>query len=281
MTTEKAKELFSDYHESKLEPSLRVTLEAKFKSDPTLFAEYKAFTKVWVGLGALPNENIDVPSALRSRIADRIDVAAARKPGFMFNLRQLAWSGMVAVAILGAVITFKANRGTVATAGVMGASESMVGTIDLEIVAGKPNLVVDWPGAHVISISDGTSHKEIKSISTNEQKLESPLTNPNESAGLIDISLDSAGPTVTVALPGKIVPSVLQGRGSQKDFALALAQKYGATVLIQGPQPVARLGWSLQGSISSALLASLPGSGLASEIRTDGVVVISAAAPTR
>ena len=43
MTTDKAQELFSAYFDGSLEPSLKRTLEVKFKAEPSLHDEYLAF----------------------------------------------------------------------------------------------------------------------------------------------------------------------------------------------------------------------------------------------
>ena len=268
MNQEKAREFFSAYYEGSLEPGLVLTLEQKFKSDPSLKLDYDAFVTSYEQLSALRSEEIEIPIFLSDRIATRLDEVQASKKRSIFawhwNWRSMAAAGVAGLAILGAGLGILAKGGRVSTAsGMPDLTNNIVkqtpilpAVPTINAVGAKVTLSYQPQSAHSVRISVGAdAPKIVRTINLEAgQPVESPLQNKNATAQLFTIQQDDSSDKLLVVVPGSTrVTETRSGQSSLSDFACALSDAYGVPVLIESTKAGETVNWKIDLSAGDSL----------------------------
>jgi len=246
MNAEKAQELFSDYREGTLSPSLRSSLERALAADPALKAEYVRFEEAWDHLGALTSEEAELPFGLHDKIMARIDKsvfdAKREAKAGRFGSFRFAFYGAAAVIAVTATVLSLRSRGSVGTA-------DMVGGHTVEPLA----ISATEGGVHVtrgasdgsVFIKEEATGRLVGKIDQAGKKLDFPLKNDGANGTVLRIEGDSE--SVWVALPGRD-KSDIADEGTLLDLALDAADHYGMPVQIKVKDLRAKASWKLDES---------------------------------
>ncbi|AIE86203.1 hypothetical protein [Fimbriimonas ginsengisoli] len=250
MNQDKAREFFSAHYEETLEPGLRQTLEQRLRNDANLQADYAAFVETMQELEALPREEIEIPIFLSDRIATRLDEERARKtirvPVWSLWIRGLAFSGLAAVAITGAVISMQ-SRGPVANAGIVGsttgdAQPTFSGAGSTVSMSFRPR------SEKTVIVSSGVTGRELQRFTATGDSPAHPFENRLAGTALFQIQLQGEKDSTLLALPGSGASSAASGMGTIRDFAVAIADRYHMPVILSTRDDQKRLSWKLDGA---------------------------------
>ncbi|MBS1713948.1 MAG: hypothetical protein JST30_06390 [Armatimonadetes bacterium] len=246
MNADKAQELFSDYSEGALSPSLRSSLERAMEADPALKAEYARFKETWDEVGTLSKEEIEVPYGLHDKIMARVDKSVfdakrEAKAGRFGSLR-LAFYGAAAVVAVTATVVSLRSRGTVGTAELVGGH-----TVEPLAISAKEGGVHVTRGASdgSVFIKEESTGRLVGKIDQGGKKLDFPLRNDGAAGTVLRIEGDSE--SVWVALPGRAKNDVAD-EGTLLDLALDAADHYGLPVQIKVKDLRAKATWKLDDS---------------------------------
>ncbi|HLK14571.1 MAG TPA: hypothetical protein VKT78_07175 [Fimbriimonadaceae bacterium] len=259
MTTEKARDFFSAYHEGSLDTGLRLSFEQKLNADAELRAEYDRFAATLDQLSKLRETPIEIPFDLNERIGARLDrhlweqKQVAPKAWFM-RLRLVTFAGLATVLLVGAVISIKNHRGTTdgpIPAGPFGTTTGSNGDqLTISMKQDQP-VVYFSPQAKktvVFRIEPGMTPFAETTVDKN-LKLERTLENKNPETDLLNIQVLDAPKTdqAIIAIPGTHPENVATGTGTLEEFAKALAGKYRVPVWLNGiKDPLVQVNWDFK-----------------------------------
>lgn len=140
MTSDKARELFSEHLEGTLSAGLKQAFERRLTEDPALAEEYRLFSRVYEALGSMPP--VEAPADLTERVQRRLDRAvweekSKSRPAIGW-LRSLAF-GAAAVAIVttGYVGYIRSTGTNGIQAGVTGNGGTLVAMPEIQLEDGK------------------------------------------------------------------------------------------------------------------------------------------------
>lgn len=249
MTNEKARDFFSAYYEGSLEPGLCVSFEQKLKADISLKDEYRAFERAMESLGTLQFEEIEIPHDLHERISARLDRDIYErkrnaKPALSLWIRSLAFSGVAALAIVGAIFAMNARSGEANTASgaPLPANANVVYTVNGDDIS----LKYAPASTKVVVITND----EGKELSRNEvggdgkPDLKTVLSNPLPNAAVFGIQIEGEASPSFVAVYGTERSSINKGEGTVVDFAKAVADYYHTHVMVNTSTPTERVNWT-------------------------------------
>ncbi len=274
MNQEKAREFFSAYYEETLETGLRQTFEQRLKTDATLQAEYRAFESTMNELGELKLEEIEVPSFLSDRIATRLEEVQAKKqtstPVWATWFRGLAFSGLAAAAIIGAVVSMRSNGDTVQGGPISAPSDQ----ITFKLSKSSDVQLRFTPSAKKtldIQVNGKVEHRDVDT-----HGMVSTLENKNPEAALFTIQVEGEKSSAVVAVPGTRSGVDKAGQGKMSDFVKALAGFYKTPVLLNVANLDAPVTWSFESTdVSDAANKALVGLGISVDLKSDGFLNIS------
>ncbi len=276
MSVDKAKELFSAYYEGTLEKGLAQTLERQLTDHPLLKEEYVAFEETMQQLESLKFEEAPLPFDLHETISARLDrhlyEEKQKRPAPLgLWLRNLAFGGVAAAALLGAVLSLRApegktNRASLATnSNQLALQATPTGAVIVNLPK-KDGAMVIRAGVHGQLIR----RIELKSVGADGV----PLHNSNPEPSLVTIDVPGSEPFL-VALPGAKRLSEREGQGSLTDFAQALAGFYNVPVKLEVQDTKIALTWSFQSSDpADAAAISLTGTTFSVDERRTGILCI-------
>jgi len=274
MNQEKAREFFSAYYEETLEGGLRQTFEQRLKTDGTLQAEYRAFESTMNELSEMKLEEIEVPAFLSDRIATRLEEVQAKKrtatPVWATWFRGLAFSGLAAAAIIGAVVSMRSNGDT--AQGPMIAVPSDHITFNLT-KSSEVQLRFTPSGKKTLDIvvNGKTEHRDVDT-----HGMVSTLENKNAEAALFTVQVEGEKSSAVVAVPGTRAGVDKAGQGKMSDFVKALAGFYKTPVLVNVANLDAPVTWSFDSTdASNAANKALLGQGISVDLKMDGFLSIS------
>lgn len=248
MNLEKAKEFFSAYYEGSLEAGLRESFERRLKTDAVLRGEYEAFERTMLELEGLKFLTVPVPEDLNERIAQRLDkhihdqkrVSSAGWTGW---IRNLAFAGLAAAAVFGAILTISRGGGDASQASVVTAS----GSPQLQAKASDRDVLLTYnvKGSETVTVrnSDGI---ELTKVSLKDQTWENTLTNPLASSALFHVEIAGTGEHVQLVLPGTARETAKTGDGTLIDFAKALSGFYRLPVMVRAKDTARSVRWDFR-----------------------------------
>lgn len=252
MTNEKAREYFSAYAEGTLDAGLARAFETKLKADSGLQTEFEQFEATLKELEGLRFEMVEVPFDLNERISAAIDKSIfdkkqARQPGFGNWIRNLAFAGVAAAAIIGAYMTI-VMPGKSAGPNVSGpfAPATTVEQIVYSISDGGVKMNFKPSTTHKVTVKGGSDGQSVFTVDSagwiNELR--------NDQAGSAVFTVDVAGeiPPTLVIVPGSRRSNETNGQGTIVEFAKAIANRYGSPVILQSTATDHELTWELKGT---------------------------------
>lgn len=276
MNQDKAREFFSAYYDGTLEAGLRQAFESRLLADAELHADYAAFAATMDSLGGLDEEEIEIPLFLSDRVATRIEAERAQRarrvPAWTTWLRGLAFAGLGAVAIVGAVLSIN-NRSHLGEASVIG-----VGPVEsVRFVSKSNDLLLEYrpSSPHTVVVASGVNGKEIERYTADSATAPRPLQNPNADAALLSVSVVGEKEGALIALPGSAHAASAAGEGTIRDFACAVAARYHTPVILQASTTEHHLTWKLEGSDPvQAAAKAIEAHGYSVDQRSNGIVTI-------
>ncbi len=244
MTNEKARDFFSAHYEGTLEPGLSVSLEQHLKSNADVKREYESFVRAMGDLDMLKFESIEIPSDLHDKISARLDRHLYERkrnatPVWGTWLRGLAFAGVGALAIVGAIFAFN-NRGQgPAAAGAFVAPAPPKISVTSEGVS----LDLQRPGKTVI-VSDQT-HVVSRSVIGDQPLV---LSNSRPEAAVFKVQIAGELGATYVAIPGRTRLTNGHGNGTIAEFANAIAGYFQMPVTVDANRPSERISWAFASS---------------------------------
>ncbi|HRJ27452.1 MAG TPA: hypothetical protein PLO61_08100 [Fimbriimonadaceae bacterium] len=256
MNADKARELFSAYHEGTLELHLREVLSRELAQDATLQAEYAAFVRAIEQLSAWQNAEVPYPDDLHEKIAAKLDrhiweSKQTARPGLFAWWKTLALTGAAAATVLAVVMALQRSQ-PVSTADLTGTLGSP-STPSVSFVNGQLNL--DTPaGRSKVQLHEGWSNDAFETIEADPaREIRSPLQNIDPQAKLIVIRANTTSQPILLAVPGVQAVRNSSGTGTLEKLALAVADFYRTPVTISEQDLSWSGSWTLKGSDASEL----------------------------
>lgn len=276
MNLEKAKEFFSAYYEGSLEAGLRESFERRLKADAALRSEYEAFEQTMLELEGLKFLTVPVPEDLHERIAQRLDKHVHEQKrvgatGFAGWMRNLAFAGLAAAAVFGAILSIPRGGGNATQA-------SVVSTNAPEQLQAKANdrdvlLTYRVTGTETVTVrnSDGI---ELTKVSLKDQTWENTLRNPLGVAAVFHVEIAGTGEKVQLILPGTARETTKAGDGTLIDFAKALSGFYRLPVMVRAKDTARSVRWDFhEADVTKAASTALAPESNA-QLTVSGVLVI-------
>ncbi|MBI5707754.1 MAG: hypothetical protein HZC36_12290 [Armatimonadetes bacterium] len=245
MTTEKAKEFFSAYHDGELEKGLKEALERKLAADAALRAEYDAFCLTMGSLSLLAEPVKEPEFDLHERIMARIDKAQweakrSKPAGFLQWWKSLAVGGLAVAAILTAITQLNSGSVGPTPAGVLGSAAP--GQLSLKQDDKGLTLVYQSAGSKRVILRNYGGEVLEQRVVANKDTLTSALTNKRDETLLLEIDVEGSQPTF-VAIPGQKPSVTLQGQGTLKDFAIAFADHFRVPLALEHVDLTQSVAW--------------------------------------
>ena len=278
-TNEKVKELFSEYYEKSLDPSLANIVEKRLRTDTELQSEYKAFISAMQSLGELNQTQVALPTHLNDLIAQRIDLQNYEKrqhapPKWMILARNMAFAGAASVAVFGAYLSLSHRSNSA-----IGASALSTTNSNLQFVDSDGILRVEYSPSRptTVSIYSDPSGALVKTINiASKQHLDAPLVNKNSTASILRIATASQSRVSIVVIPGTAFSFQKKGSGTLEDLAKAISNRYRIPVVLQDPNLTATVEWDFSGSdLLSNIQPSLATINYSADKRNGDVVYIT------
>ncbi len=271
MNLAKAREYFSAYHEGSLDRGLRQAFEAELETDAQLKAEYRAFERVVTQLDSLKVEAPEPDFDLHDRIMARLDRAQFEEKRVELPPFLNWWRGLLLAGAAAAVILPFVWKGSPSGPTTSSASFTPVALEGIQLMANDQGVIVMSKDgrAHRVTLRTPSGEK-ITELSTVDGAT-TPIANKlNEGAEFVTVEMDGKNERVGLAIRGTVGKLILEGEGTLKDFAIALANTYGKAVSVWVEEMDKRVTWKLDpaNALTSAS-AAVDNLGLAVDISGD------------
>jgi len=219
-------------------------------------------------LGELKLEEIEVPVFLSDRIATRLEEVQAKKrtatPVWANWFRGLAFSGLAAAAIIGAVVSMRSN-GEVAVGPMVSASADQI-TFKLKGSDVQLRFTPTAKKTLDIQVNGKTEHRDVDT-----RGMISTLENKNAEAALFTIQVEGEKSNAVVAVPGTRAGVDKTGQGKLSDFVKALSGFYKTPVVVNVANLDVPVSWSFDSTdASDAANKALVGQGISVDLKSDG-----------
>jgi hypothetical protein len=284
MSRERIQEHFTDLYEGTLDPGLAQQIARRFEQDAELKADYAEFTRAMDLLSMMPDEEIEVPSFLSSRIAERLDASETKKVSWLSGvwLRNLSFGTLGLVAIVGGFLAIK-NQPTdtiqaSAVSSLPPAPRTNLDTLELKLVKEQPTLTYTSSGPKTVLVRSEDGEKILKRYELNGNPMECSLVNSEAAPAVFDV--EATGDTMKhlFIVPGSSNDFEAKGQGSLVEFAKVVAVKYGKTIHLQFGKTKAdqSLKWDVNNATAQGAVSDvLPGTEYSVSIASDGVLNVS------
>lgn len=246
MNSEKARELFSDYREGSISTSLKASFESCLASDLELKREYVQFDELLTEFEKTRDEVVEVPFDLHDKIMARIDKSLFEerrkaKVGFFGGRRLWFAGGIAAVAIVGTVLSLKGGAVNESNSGLI-STQAPVG-LSLATEDGKLHVRHGLATGTSVLVKDESTGKLVKKFDLEGKSLDSFQENSGSEAVLLRIESNSE--SLVVAVPSHTRKTVLEGRGSVKELAKAVADTFLEPVQVGSLDLDMQIAWVL------------------------------------
>jgi len=278
MNASKARDFFSSYYEGTLDGGLRQSLDTAFREDATLQADYSAFVETIHDLDSLKYEEIEIPMFLSDRIATRLEKEQSKTrfglPAWTNWIRGIAFAGLAAVAIIGALPLLNSHSGS-GNANVVPGSSNL-DQIQYKHDGSKVTLLFQPSAAKTVVVTSAGTNKELQRFNMDGQRLECPLENPLTHAAAFKVQVLGDKAQSVVAIPGQTVGKAKSGDGSVQDLALALADHFRVPVVVEAADITHHVNWTFSPTedARSAATQALSAVGFSVDTRDDGLIKI-------
>ena len=283
MSRERLQEHFSALHDGTLDAGLTQQIQKRFETDRELKADYDEFCMLMNLLGEMPDEQIDVPASLASKIADRLDASVATKPAFSwFGMsKTLGFGSLAAVALVASVIALNSrNKGPVQASIVPEVAAKPAKVLDSVLLAAKGKEAVltyhsSGPKTLVVTFLDGG--QELKKVDLNGNSADYVLENAEVAPAVYEVSVTGEKLSHVVIVPGSSTAFDLQSEGKLLDFAKGISAKYGKILHLQVPAEKlsANLKWDVKAEDANSALGSvLEAKDYSISTESDGILTV-------
>lgn len=255
MNLDKARDYFSAYYEGSLDRGLKQTFEARLREDSELQDEYRSFEYTMRELDSYATP-INIPSDLHERISARLDKHVwdekqKKAPALVTWWKSILVGGVaVAVVALGTFAVKSGGRASVAGSGLPLASGA---SLKLSVI--KDNAVgVDYPAQQDTIVIRDSKGAVLTRVDLGGQEMKAkPVENPNADAQLVSIEVVKHKEIRYLALPGSVRNKQAAGKGTLKDFVVALAGFYDVPVVLQSKDQLdTDMSWKFESSDASS-----------------------------
>lgn len=290
MNADKAKEHFSAYYEGTLDRGLRQSLERRLESDAALKTEYRAFERTMKQLDELsapvPEPDFDLHERISARLDRQVFEAKAKsRNSFFGRWRTVVVGGACALVLVGAGLQI-ATSSNVHEGGIFSflfsrpAPEAQVGDrVSVTVRNGQPTLQVVTGGKKIVTVKLDSTGEVLRREELDGTglpagaKLRSVLTYNATQPTLLRVEVQGSDSSWLVALPGSGNPTAAPGRGSIREFALALAARYHVVVVVAKDRRTP-ITWDFKDDPVATAAEALKGTDCSVDKRTTDVVWI-------
>lgn len=247
MNGDKARDLFSEYREGTLSPSLRASLEQSLNTNSALNAEYEAYNNVVESLESDRIHTVIPPFDLHNRIMTRVDkqiyeTSRTVKSSWFSGWRLALLGGVACLAVVGTFTSINSKNSNSPAASGIGSVQLSQPGLDIKLINGNVRLTHGVSSAIVV-VKDDLTGDLIGRFDLQGKSLDSPLTNEKMNSVLVSIRSDIQ--EAFVALPGSLRKTETEGRGTMKQLALALSDLTGQAVQLDSKDLTNLLAWHL------------------------------------
>lgn len=287
MSRERLQEHFSALYEGSLDAGLTQQIQRKFETDHALKQDYEAFSLMMETLATMPDEVVEVPSFLSSRIADRMDAAVTAKPAFsLLNWsKSLGFGAIATVAIVGSIFALKNRSEGVVEANMLGSSNGpakavkVLDTIEIKMKDSQAYLTYNSSGPKTLTATFFGTGEQIHKSELNGDSTRYALKNEEPLSAIFQISVTGDKGDFFVVVPGSSNAFELQGEGKVSDFLKGVSAKFHKVISLQ--MPVAKLDattkWDVKGDDAGSMLNGvLPSKDYSISTAPDGIISIEA-----
>jgi hypothetical protein len=263
MSTERLQEHFSSLYEGTLDPGLAQQIQHRMENDSELKAEYARFCSMMSILGSMPEEEIEVPPFLSSRITERIDSELNKKKVFSLSswLRPAMAVGAVTILFVGTMLAVKNQSPSTVQAGLMGAGSPTMPVLDevnIQLRKGKSELRYQSSGPKSLKVYSYETKKMLKSFDVDGDLVMLTLENPQATAAAFEIVASGEVSKHYAVSPGSNSTVELKGKGNLVDFAKVLSTKFNKSVRIR-TEKLGDFEWDVQEADFGAAAAKVLG----------------------
>lgn len=286
MSRERLQEHFSALYEGTLDAGLTQQIQRRFDSDPQLKEDYESFSLMMETLGSIGEEEIEVPSFLSSRIADRMEAAGNTKPAFsLFNWsKTLGFGAIATVAIVGSVLAIKNQNSGPVTAGIVSNSApaqapKVLDTIEIKMVGSDAVLSYNSSGPKTLTATFYGTGQVLRKADLDGNTATYALKNTESLAAIFEVDVTGEKSDHFVVVPGSSSSFELQGEGKVSDFLKGVSAKFHKVISIQ--MAAAKLEsttkWDLKSDEAGAALSSvLTAKDYSISTAPDGIITVEA-----
>lgn len=236
MNPDKARELFSEYREGSLSPSLRAAFETVLKSDGELQSEYKQFDEILKDFEGQSAQTVEVPFDLHDKIIARLDKSIFEqrrnaKANWFSGWRLSFAGGLAAVAIIATLFSIKNNNSDRAISGSdfsQGDQQTTFSVSDGELA------IKHGKGSGSVVVKNYESGMLIHKYDLESGAIDAKQVNSSANPVLLRVETDSGSKleVVVIAIPGTEKATTTNGKSNALDFGKAVSAATGEPVRI-------------------------------------------------
>lgn len=235
MSNERLQEYFSELHEGTLDEALAQQIKYRLENDSELKSQYDLFVSTIDQLNTLPQEEIEIPVSLSSKITDRLAGESALSPKFSLrNLFKPAFAmGVIGILAIGTYTAMKGQQGKTVNAGMISSVSNTIDLLDevrVDQVGESFVLRYNSSGPKTLKISSVETQEVLKKYDLDGDAVVLPLENKQATANAFEISTSGDAIQHYVILPGSESTTELKGSGTLVDFSKVLANHFRCTV---------------------------------------------------
>lgn len=287
MSRERLQEHFSALYEGSLDAGLTQQIQKRFDTDFDLKQDYEAFCLTMETLAIMPEEVVEVPSFLSTRIADRLEASVTAKPAFslMNWSKSLGFGAIATVAIVGSVMAVKNRSEGPVQASIVGSSSApakapkVLDTIELKMQGSDAVLTYNSSGPKTLTATFYGTGEILRKAELNGNSVTYPVLNEEPLSAIFQVEVTGDKGDQYIVVPGSSNAFELQGEGKVSDFLKGVSAKFHKVISLQMSATTleATTKWDVKGEDAGSMLSSvLPSKDYSISTAPDGIISIAA-----
>ncbi|MBS1707240.1 MAG: hypothetical protein JSS65_00810 [Armatimonadetes bacterium] len=284
MNANRAREMFSQYHEGEADAHSAKVFERALEQDPALRQEYDEFVRAVELLSQFADEPVEIPSDLHEKISARLDnhVWEKKQAGTkkLFGLPSWA-SGLLATAAVACAVFAVVNRqqeGPGSHGDPLGpiVAKPKPAATSFAYVQGQVHLQVSAERPVEITVKRTADDKVEGKYSVPDKgtEVDAPLVNNEAKPVGLTVRVSDGQPPMFLVLPGKDRETESTGDGDLSALAHAVAAHFGTPVVLISPTTATKTyHWSFtEKDQAKDLVQRLSDVGVGAEILSSGLL---------